>query len=88
MKPTIGRIVHYFPTADDSKALMAMGGNYGLDRPIPGVIVAVWSDTCVNLKLLTDGPYDLWKTSVSQRTGEPTEENPQQYTWDWPPRAE
>lgn len=70
MKPTIGRIViyRYYP----------LGGPNGSEF-CPAVIVRVWTDTCVNLKLLEDGPENSWKTSVMHGI-----DNAQ---WDWPFRA-
>lgn len=61
MKPTIGRIVH-FKVPEYLKNQIA--GNKS--EILPAVIVAVCSDTMVNLKVLTDGIHDLWVTSVSQ----------------------
>ena len=68
-KPTVGRIVLYrFP--DHERHL-------NNQSPIaPAVIVAVWSATSVNLKVLNDGPDNSWRTSVQQGPG------PGQ--WDWP----
>jgi hypothetical protein len=78
-KPTVGRIVCY--TLED-------GPNAGKVRP--AVIVKVWSDTCVNLRVFLDGTNDSpdgwslfneWKTSVLE--GQPGEN----FRWFWPPRA-
>jgi hypothetical protein len=77
-KPSIGRIVHYIPADEEKRA------NNGTS-PIAAVIVAVWSDTCVNLKLLTDGTADIWKTSVLLLEG-PDDETAV-YRWKWPERA-
>lgn len=69
MKPTIGRIViFHFPEHEKNF------NNGQVDAP--AVITAVWSETCVNLKILSDGPFDLWKTSVSMGDGA--------YNWSWP----
>lgn len=46
MKPAIGRIVH---------VLVDPGINNGSDVA-PAIITRVWSDTCVNLRVLHDGP--------------------------------
>lgn len=59
MKPTIGRIVIYYPTKEEQELL----NNY--QKAAPAVITSVWSDTCVNLKVLHDGNFDRWKTSIS-----------------------
>ncbi len=39
------------------------------------MIVRVWSDTCVNLKVLVDGNFDFWVTSASQGDG------PRNWNW-------
>ncbi len=45
MKPTVGRIVHYYPTNPTGEAL----------APLAAIVVAVWSDSCVNLAIFD--PY-------------------------------
>jgi hypothetical protein len=65
MKPTIGRIVIYTL--------------YDGFEPCPAVIVRVWSDTCVNLKVFIDGPQDMWVTSVCEGTGP--------RSWHWPAKV-
>lgn len=76
-KPTIGRIVIFHPGVNDKEA-----SSNGATE-VPAVIVRVWNDTCVNLKVLTDGPTDLWRTSVT--TG-PTVPNQEDSYWSWPAR--
>jgi len=75
MKPTIGRIV-IFSMPDYLK--VCVNGNK--QDKLPAVIVAAWSDTVVNLKVITDGQNDLWVTSVSQ--GDNTNQ------WNWPVKEE
>jgi len=58
MKPTIGRIVIYESTPNEFSGGNDMGG------PVPAMIVRVWSDDCVNLKVFTDGPTCEWRTSI------------------------
>lgn len=60
MKPTIGRTVIYKYGDWEKNAAY----NNGADE-CPAVIVRVWTDSCVNLKLVQDGPFDYWKTSAS-----------------------
>lgn len=76
MKPSIGRIVIYRfrPGSYNNGAAEA-----------PAVVVRVWSDSCVNLKILMDGPFDYWKTSIlqEQAVGGTTPG-----TWHWPVREE
>ena len=74
MKPTIGRIVIYHvPVSEITSEI-----NFAKD--LPAVIVRVWSDELVNLKVITDGPEDLWKTSVpiGEKGG----------SWSWPVKEE
>lgn len=72
MKPTIGRIVHF---------VNAPGTN-----PIAAILVAVWSDTCVNLRLFQDGSntqptqFSEWQTSITFDDSE----TPVARTWHWP----
>lgn len=42
----------------------------------PAVITRVWSGTCVNLRILADGPGVDWRTSVVYGTDD--------YQWRWP----
>ena len=77
-KPTIGRIVHYNTTEADRKYFQVDRGNES--KQLPAIVVAVWSDTTVNLKVIGDARSDLWKTSVTLGTGEGT--------WEWPARVE
>jgi hypothetical protein len=72
--PTVGRIVHYFPHANE------FTGNDS--SPVPAVIVRVWSDVCVNLKVFTDGPLDIWKTSICKKP-DGLLDNVTGF-WDWP----
>lgn len=77
MTPSVGRIVHY---------VLPDGRNRGTHRP--ALIVAVWSETIVNLQVFTDGPNDgndyvtgqVWRTSV--RFAEEGDFG----TWHWPER--
>lgn len=75
---SIGRVVIYTPTEEDNNIA---GGNKAL--ALPAIIVATWEHTSyendeVNLKVLSDGFNDLWKTSVPyDETGTPG-------TWKWP----
>jgi hypothetical protein len=73
MKTTIGRIVHY--NVDLVNDPDEIRNNVAI--VLPAVIVCVFTDDCVNLKILTDGPVDVWKTSVVRGNfaGQ----------WDWPP---
>jgi len=74
MKPTVGRIVLYRVGAADHADL-----RYNGNQVLPAIVVRVFTDTCISLKIFTDGPTDVWKTSVVQGDGE--------YQWQWPQRA-
>lgn len=82
MKPSLGRIVLFHgvnPAYNNGSSVC------------PAVIVRVWSDTCVNLRLLRDGTPDSinfgfvaedWKTSVVL-----DESKTQPMGWSWPERV-
>jgi len=80
MKPTIGRIVIYKLTTALKEQLRE--NNKGewlvnIQDTLPAMIVAVWNDTCVNLKVFVDGHIkDLWITSAVQ--------GDQEGQWNWP----
>jgi len=82
MNPTIGRIVVYNTTdADKAKmeAASKINGGCNVQSQLPAIVVAVWSDNCVNLKVITDGNLDLWVTS-SLQGDEPS-------NWNWPVKS-
>lgn len=82
--PTLGRIVLY--TLGDSEAaelVKKYGDQIGrtLNQPragqaYPAMIVAVFSDTCVNLRVQLDGEPTYWATSRTLGEGE--------WRWAWP----
>lgn len=59
--PYIGQIVLYHVSPTNAPDLTH---NHTEHEDLPAIIVRVWSDTCVNIKVITDGPVDVWKTSV------------------------
>ncbi len=75
MKLTIGRIVIYHVGENDPPELRSNGAT-----ELPAIVVTVFSDTYANLKIFTDGPTDVWKTSVSEGAA--------RYCWSWPKREE
>lgn len=79
MQPTLGRIVIY-KYGQDEKCLHTNGAS-----ECPAVIVRVWSDTCVNLKLIEDGQQDSWLTSRLLYTGPDSGDGSGQ--WRWPERS-
>jgi len=76
VKPSLGRIV--LLRLDDQ--LVKQMGSVQYDRIAPAMIVKVWSDTCVNLKVLGDGPENLWVTSATLGDAE--------RQWHWPPQVQ
>ena len=84
MKPTIGRIVHFVQKKPEGYGDVLVH--------LPAINVAVCGETCVNLKVFTDGtnsdPEETnsvkWVTSV---TLDETE-TPQPRTWHWPEREQ
>ena len=74
MKPTIGRIVKYIPT-DLEKKEMEKADYCNVAEELPAIIVAVWGEDCVNLKVMLDGVGDRWITS--------TLKGDQPGQWDW-----
>lgn len=79
MKPSVGRIV-FTPIAPET--------NNGQDYA-PAMIVRVWNDTRVNLRVLHDSENITWKTSVKLCDSEEEARNPDAYghTAYWPPRV-
>jgi len=64
MKTNLGKMVVYHTTEAD-RELLSQHGN--VNDHLPAVVVAQWSETCCNLKIITDGAgSDLWHTSVVQ----------------------
>lgn len=72
----VGRIVHYRPSELDSEELR--GNLIGESDVLPAIVVRDWGG-CFNLKIFTDGPIDVWKTSVL--------EGDAPGTWHWPVRT-
>lgn len=83
-KPTIGRIVHYRLTDQDTGAF-AETGNVRSGMALPAIIVRVWSDTCVNLRVIGDAPSDAWLTSRCLATQEQIDAEVSG-VWFWPTR--
>lgn len=83
MKPSKGRTVLYTFPSDEQ-----LGYNLpaGQEQTVPAVIVNVFSETCVNLRVFQDGPAPpISATSVPLK--DVTNENFGRY-WEWPPRVD
>jgi hypothetical protein len=63
-KPKIGQIVNYQVRDDQKEWMQKNQSTQNVQSNLPAIIVAVWSETCVNLKVITDGKEDLWVTSA------------------------
>ena len=51
----------------------------------PAIITRVWSDTCVNVRVLADSDAIKWRTSVTQVDDAADTEGT--HHWSWPPRV-
>ena len=74
--PIIGQIVHYELTDYDANIIRRQHASSRLNMPqagdvYPAIIVRVWSETCVNLRVVLDGTVDYWVTSRNLRTVPP-----------------
>lgn len=74
-KPSIGRIVHFYP---NTGADVSMDEAARRQTAQAAIITRVFSDECVNLAVFGD-MGTLIQTSVLQGVGG--------YRWDWPPRV-
>jgi len=63
-KVAIGRTVIYKANDEDLAYMENPNNIANKQEELPAVIVAVWGDECVNLKVLLDGEGTLWKTSA------------------------
>lgn len=81
MAPTIGRIVIYNTTDSDKEKMRLASRTTGcnVQDKLPAIVVAVWGEECVNLKVICDGNLEIWATSVTLG------DNP--YNWNWPERT-
>lgn len=89
MKPTIGRIVHY--VQEKPAAYQPKEGPRALVH-LPAIITAVWSETCVNLQVFTDGinSDEQYMAAVKWVTSSIFDgsESPRPSTWHWPEREQ
>lgn len=87
-KPTVGRIVHYTLSEQDAGNIelrriesKLLGNQVKAGDEVAAIIVAVWSETCVNLRCFLDGEDTFWGLSRSPSSG------PVPGAWHWPERA-
>jgi hypothetical protein len=79
MNVTIGRVVIFKTTEQQQDAMRKaslLGRSCNASDELPAIVVAVWSQNVINLKVLLDGIGDIWVTSVS--------EGDQPGQWHWP----
>lgn len=79
--PTIGRIVHYNPSANEG--LARIGTETG-SQPLAAIITGVWSDSCVNLAVFDANGAAHCRTSVLLVQGDA--QCPDAGFAAWPPR--
>lgn len=58
IKPTVGSMLHYYPTGDDGGAIITFG------QPLTAIIAHVWNDLCINIAYLDTSGVWWSKTSV------------------------
>lgn len=87
---TVGRIVHYQLSEGDVAAIdqkypRVTSADAARRNPVKvgdvcaAVVVAVFSESCANLRVLLDGTDTYWATSRSEGTAPGS--------WAWPPRV-
>lgn len=93
MKPSVGRIVHYFPselaTAEledlfplgDDQSRLGHHARMSRHGPHAAIITAVHSDVCVDLRVFPPLRDDQAIAAVTDRKGDSAGH------WEWPPRV-
>lgn len=73
IKPTVGRIVHYYPPKE--YAHHTPGQTLLAGQPHAAIIATVWSDVCVNLMVIDRNgvPFGLTSVSLLQDDEQPGE---------------
>lgn len=74
-KPKVGNIVMFVPERNSPE-------NHNGAEVVPAIVVRTWENTSyendeINLKVLTDGPTDTWRTSI------PHSKDKEPNTWHW-----
>jgi hypothetical protein len=77
IKPTVGRVVWFYPHAGDSTLCQAPG------EPLAAIIARVWSDRVVNLSVIDANGKQEPRTSVT--LVQDGDEKPQGYYCEWMP---
>lgn len=63
-EPRVGDVVIYHVSEHDEP-----NTRHNAPKILPAVVTAVWGPVCANLKILTDGPVNTWKTSALRGDG-------------------
>jgi hypothetical protein len=79
--PSVGRIVHFYPSRPNGKA-----------QPYPAVITHVWTGELVNLRLLDDADFAVGAATSTPAVsrcprGHVETGGEDRAYWDWPPRV-
>lgn len=75
MQPTVGGIV-----------LVSIEPSQNNNSPVaPAIITRVWSETCVNVRVLADSMNLLWLTSLTYVDS--LDDDSPRGSWTWPPRV-
>lgn len=88
--PTLGRIVHlklspqHVAAINHQRSLLSLMANpVSVGQIVPMIITAVHSETCVNGKLILDGPDTLWVLSATRADDADMADG----DWKWPERV-
>lgn len=86
--PTVGRIVHYYPSEQDRMAGRAVGP-YGAAGPEPlaAIVTHVWGPTYVNLAVFDKNGTSFGATSVTLEPALAEGATPVERHAYWPPRV-
>lgn len=67
--PSIAERMKADPPQWPAGAMAHIGNPVEVGQECAAQVVAVWTPTCVNLRVNLDGTDTLWKTSISEGTG-------------------
>lgn len=65
IKPTVGRIVHYYPSTNEVREINAKGLMAYAGQPLAAIIACVHSDRMVNLAIFDQGGTNFERRSVT-----------------------
>ena len=82
MQVSIGRIVHYCPTAEQADLWTKEGNPVTVESVLAALVVQTWEEDKANLRVFLDGGATPWVTSA-EKCAEGTESG----KWNWPPRV-